>query len=122
MTDKRHDFVPSDDPDFGSFFGGGCAADLDGTACGWPRMAPIHGVVTTVEEWRVTGDPGPEFGPYHFVWSSRTGLNPERPARAFMAMVAPRHDWVDGPHLHRRTVTFTEWEPVDPAPEKAGNP
>jgi hypothetical protein len=34
-----HAFVRSDDPSFGSAFGGGCAAEVNGMVCGWPEQA-----------------------------------------------------------------------------------
>lgn len=34
-----HEFVVSDDPNFGSAFGGSCAYELDGVVCGYPRLA-----------------------------------------------------------------------------------
>lgn len=42
--------------------------------------------MTSYEEWRVTGDPGDGFPAYSV------------------------GGWPDGPYLHRRTVTVTEWE------------
>lgn len=74
--------------------------------------------MTTHEEWRVTGDPGGGWPPYGFTWSAARGPNlgnPEAEARGFVALVASLGGWPDGPHLHRRTVTVTEWEEVDPA-------
>ena len=35
-----HEFVRSDDPNFGVVYGGACAADVDGASCGWPE--PFH--------------------------------------------------------------------------------
>lgn len=34
---RDHAFVRSADPNFGSFFGGACAEDVDGVTCGWPE-------------------------------------------------------------------------------------
>lgn len=78
----------------------------------------------TVEEWRVTGQPNPmangvEFPPYQHVWRSdemyddrsrREGertLTAEQAARRFCEAIT---GWTDGPHLHRRTVTYGPWE------------
>jgi hypothetical protein len=66
-------------------------------------------VSSVIEEWRVTGDPGHGYPPYQFIWSTATSADPETPARAFVEMVRDRHDWVDGPNLHYRTVTYSEW-------------
>lgn len=68
--------------------------------------------MTTYEEWRVTGDPGPGFPPYAFTWSPVNSPNgPEAAARGFLALLDTVHDaWRDGPHLHKRTVTVTDWE------------
>lgn len=38
-----HAFVRSDDPSFGSAFGGGCAAEVRGMICGWPEQAHRRG-------------------------------------------------------------------------------
>lgn len=35
-----HEFVRSDDPKFGAAFGGGCDAEVEGRACGFPE--PFH--------------------------------------------------------------------------------
>jgi hypothetical protein len=68
----------------------------------------------TFDEWRVTGDPGDGFPPYNFTWSPlRNDLgDPETEARAFVALIHSHGRWPDGPHLHRRTMTVTDWEPV----------
>lgn len=64
------------------------------------------------DEWRVTGDPGGEFGAYSFIWSKARGHEqPESAARLFMRL-KDREPWKDGPHLHRRTVTVTDWTPA----------
>jgi hypothetical protein len=68
--------------------------------------------VTTYEEWRVIGHPGPGFPPYTYTWSQHHG-DPERAARGFMALIADHERWADGPHLHKRTVTVTEWTRED---------
>jgi hypothetical protein len=68
--------------------------------------------VTTYEEWRVTGRPGGAFPLYVFTWSPVRGDDdPERAARGFIKLIQA-HDasgqmW---PHLHKRTVTVTDWE------------
>lgn len=68
--------------------------------------------MTSYEEWRVTGDPGGGFPAYSFTWSPVRGdVDPERTARGFVRLVEDVAEvWADGPHLHRRTVTVTEWE------------
>ena len=78
----------------------------------------------TFEEWRVTGDPGPSFPQYDFVFGSPTRRamgadeDPEAAARRFVEQIREaaaelgRGGWVDGPHLQHRTVTYTEWEPA----------
>lgn len=70
--------------------------------------------MTTYEEWRVTGDPGDDDGsPYEFVWSPARNTafdGGEVEARRFMALIAEDGGWTDGPHLHKRTVTVTDWE------------
>jgi hypothetical protein len=78
----------------------------------------------TFTEWRVTGQPPPyggtAFPPYDFVWSGDpargghaiTDEQAEAGARAFMEkFTEEREPWLDGPHLHRRTVTRSAWEP-----------
>jgi len=70
------------------------------------------------------------FPPYHFVWYSNQTydersrpvhpnalpgapggaefwLSAEEAARRFMRVA---RDWKEGPFLHKRTVTYTEWE------------
>lgn len=70
---------------------------------------------TTFEEWRVTGEPGRGYPPYRFTWTADADSygsqcpDPESAARSFVEAV---RDWDNGPHLHRRTVTRTEWEPA----------
>lgn len=66
---------------------------------------------TTYEEWRVTGHPGDDFPLYVFTWSPVRGDDdPEHVARGFIKLIQAHGTWSDGPHLHRRTVTVTEWE------------
>lgn len=40
LETRTHAFVRSDDPKFGSAFGGACAHVKDGTTCGYPE--PFH--------------------------------------------------------------------------------
>jgi hypothetical protein len=70
--------------------------------------------MTTYEEWRVTARIDGQ--PYEFTWSPMR--NPhlgdsETAARGFITLMGGHVAWEDGPHLHRRTVTLTEWESVD---------
>lgn len=71
--------------------------------------------MTTYEEWRVTGtfnaDIGDEDEPYEFTWS-RGYADPEAAARNFITLSSGSGlwGWTDGPHLHKRTVTVTDWE------------
>ena len=74
--------------------------------------------VTTYEEWRVTGrfnaDIGDEDELYEFTWSQPRFPDAEGSARAFLALATNGvWGWTDGPHLHKRTVTVTEWTEVD---------
>jgi len=68
--------------------------------------------VGTFEEWRVTGDPGRGYPLYDFVFGSPTrramgeDTDPETAARDFLART---RDWLHGPRLQSRTVTYTEW-------------
>jgi hypothetical protein len=66
--------------------------------------------MTTYTEWRVTGTPRRQ--PTTVVFSSSDYNDPETMARAFMANTteAVGTGWADGPHLHTRTVTVTDWE------------
>jgi hypothetical protein len=64
--------------------------------------------VTTYEEWRVTGT---------FVngYTNREGLyeltfTEEDKARSCLGFVRECEAWTDGPHLHKRAVTVTDWE------------
>jgi len=66
--------------------------------------------VTSYEEWRVAGHISEGFGLYEFTWSpSRGDRDPEAKARGFMRATAI-DTWLSGPHLHKRTVTVTDWE------------
>lgn len=74
--------------------------------------------MSTYEEWRVTGTPGKGYPPYSFTWSPGVDRfpradDPEREARGFVALFEDSGTtWADGPHLHKRTVTVTDWEPA----------
>lgn len=81
--------------------------------------------MTTYEEWRVTGRPVhniPGLFPlvnatdaYQWMWSTQRGhTDPETTARSFTETARAYTDWTDGPHLHKRTVTVTNWEDVEP--------
>jgi hypothetical protein len=58
---------------------------------------------TTCEEWRVTGTL-PSGKPYD------TPYETEGAARRLIERARVMGTWVDGPHLHKRTVTVTDWE------------
>lgn len=58
--------------------------------------------VTTYEEWRVTGIPR--------ITQLRMIYRSEAEARALIERETTHDEWVDGPHLHKRTVTVTDWE------------
>lgn len=65
-----------------------------------------------VHEWRVTGEPGPGYPSYSYVWRSSDERWPspeeaEAAARKFAEVFSP---WVEGPFIHHRTVTYTDWE------------
>jgi len=68
--------------------------------------------VTTYDEWRVTGT-WPEDGkPFDVqLWRSDQ-CNAEAEARKW-AEWARATGVTDGPHLHKRTVTVTDWEAVE---------
>jgi hypothetical protein len=69
--------------------------------------------VTTYEEWRVTGTPPTDgFETYECTWSSAHNANAETGARDYVTWARTK-DWPDGPHLHKRTVTVTDWTEVD---------
>lgn len=73
--------------------------------------------MTTYDEWRVTGTW--QGAPYEFTWSPKRGhryrgfADPEAEARQFVATTSEL-DWTDGPHLHKRTVTVTDWQEIEP--------
>lgn len=54
------------------------------------------------EQWRVTGTPSDT--PFRFVFDT------EEQAREFCRPILGRDDWESGPFIHRRTVTYSEWE------------
>ena len=74
--------------------------------------------MTTYEEWRVTGTWHDR--PYERIFSpkpqprarfSRGYPDPEAAARQHLANATQwSGDWTEGPHLHKRTVTVTDWE------------
>lgn len=59
-------------------------------------------------QWRVAGDPGQPYRPYHYV---PTGPDGEERARAFIALLkkAGRVPWLDGPNLHYRHTYEGPW-------------
>ena len=70
--------------------------------------------MTTYEEWRVTGTWDDQ--EYSFTWSpvGRPAWEfPEQEARNFLGSFHSFDAWTDGPHLHKRTVTVTDWTEVD---------
>jgi hypothetical protein len=78
-------------------------------------------------EWRVTGEPGPPFPVYEFVWSEQVHPDAEQMARQFIATVGTRAElaWVTGPVLSVRWVCRLTgvWEPapaVDAVPTVLG--
>lgn len=86
--------------------------------------------MSTYEEWRVTGtwhdrpyerifSPKPQ----HWGRFSRGQADPEGAARQHAANATHwSGGWSDGPHLHRRTVTITEWEAVPAHARPAAEP
>ena len=69
--------------------------------------------MTTYEEWRVTGTwagKPPAGGPIYITWRTDEYDDAEDRARRW---AAANRDWTDGPHLHKRTVTVTDWTEVD---------
>jgi hypothetical protein len=63
----------------------------------------------TVEEWRITGDPGHGYPPYRFTFRSDQYQDPEASARKFCELGG---DWANGPHLSHRTVTYSAWSAI----------
>lgn len=60
----------------------------------------------TIDEWRITGNPGHGYPPYWFTFYGDVYEDPEASARKFCELA---RDWADGPHLSHRTVTYTAW-------------
>jgi hypothetical protein len=72
------------------------------------RSTPItEQAPRTVEEWRITGEPGSGYPSYRFTFSSDRYETPQEAARAYVEAMT---DWDDGPHLEHRTITYTAWE------------
>jgi len=70
--------------------------------------------VTRYEEWRVTGAWDGSEVDYEFSPARARLIDPETAARQLAAKVVERGwGWTDGPHLHKRTVTVTDWDEVD---------
>jgi hypothetical protein len=67
--------------------------------------------VTTYEEWRVTGTFREE-GSFEVVYTPPEDGDAETRALECAAW-ARTQDLTDGPHLHKRTVTVTDWTEVD---------
>lgn len=67
--------------------------------------------MTTYEEWRITGSD--EYGGRlaDVLFTSTEDGDAEARARSFADWARAKH-WTDGPHLHKRTVTVTDWEEV----------
>jgi hypothetical protein len=61
--------------------------------------------MSTYEEWRVTGTPR--------LLSMSWNFPDEAEARRFISNAIAPSAWTDGPHLHKRTVTVTDWTEVD---------
>jgi hypothetical protein len=71
-------------------------------------------MTTTYEEWRVTGAWDGSDVDYEFSPARGRSIDPEAAARKFVAQVANRGwAWTDGPHLHKRTVTVTDWQEAE---------
>lgn len=73
---------------------------------------------TTHEEWRVTGTW--EGQNIDVSWSPKNADEPEADARSYVRartyasrMSKSGVGWTDGPHLHKCTVTVTEWTEVE---------
>jgi hypothetical protein len=95
------------------------ASQSDGNGPAVGRDTPdspgaIHDTVTTYEEWRVTGtyvEDLPITGTFHLaIFSGKNLTDPQREARAWLAAAPEVEPFADGPHLHKRTVTVTDWE------------
>jgi len=70
--------------------------------------------VTTYEEWRVTGTWDGRDVDVLFSPTRAPGVDPADSARDYAVQVTKRGwTWTVGPHLHKRTVTVTDWTEVD---------
>ena len=69
--------------------------------------------MTTYEEWRVTGRWGEDAFEEFWMDDGAEHDNAEGQARAFAKAMRENGHWTDGPHLHKRTVTVTDWTEVD---------
>ena len=79
-----------------------------------PPKTDLRPQVTTYEEWRVTGTWDGERVQYDFSPTKSPGIDPETGARQVAAQIVGNLlGWTDGPHLHKRTVTATDWDEVD---------
>lgn len=67
--------------------------------------------MTTYEEWRVTGTPLRRTDEQ--TYSGEDFTDPEGAARWYASAATPCA-WKDGPRLHKRTVTVTDWEAIQP--------
>lgn len=67
--------------------------------------------MTTYEEWRVTGTP--RLRTIEQTYSAEDYTDPEQAARIYISNAIVGSGWTDGPHLHKRTVTVTDWTEVD---------
>jgi hypothetical protein len=66
--------------------------------------------VSTYEEWRVTGT-WLSGDPYSYTWT-HVAHDAEGQARTQVAYLRTQL-FNDGPYLHKRTVTVTDWTEVD---------
>jgi hypothetical protein len=85
---------------------------------------PRNEIEGTHTEWRVTGDPGPDWKEYDFVWSPWRNPHlgdPEKQARWFHASTI-EHERMNNVRLMRRTVTVGPWEEVENDGEPARLP
>lgn len=64
--------------------------------------------MTTYEEWRVTGTPRRRR--VEWLFPGEMYDNPEAEARRYISNAVIGSGWTDGPHLHKRTVSVTDWE------------
>ena len=68
--------------------------------------------VTTYEEWRVTVTTEHNAPVKGVMFTPEDPGDAEARAQSF-ANWARYQGWTDGPHLHKRTVTVTDWTEVD---------